>query len=211
MKFLQKITVVALMCTLTIFPAGNCFAQVYDYEKISKHIINLLSVSSSFIAENMDVIDTHNAKLGMPIPKDEPFSYKGINPVDFAISISRDFTRRSGVSVRFVDVGKDEYGIRNPDNLADEWEQAQIGKFEGQRLRTSAGFGEFIKVGEKPEKVKVIYRYFHPLYLDDTCLKCHGDPANSPTGDGKDISGYYMENYRLGELKGGISIIFPVQ
>ncbi|MEE9584661.1 MAG: DUF3365 domain-containing protein [Candidatus Brocadiales bacterium] len=209
MKSLQKITVTALICVLTIFPVGNCFAQVYDFEKIAKHTINMMSIAGFFIAENMDVINTHNAKLGMPIPKGEPFSYKGINPVGFAKTITKDFTKRSGVRIRFVDVGKVEYGLRNPDNMADEWEQDQISKFKGLGLRPDAGFGEFLKVSVAPKKV--IYRYFHPLYIDERCLKCHGDPANSPTGDGKDVTGGDMENYRLGELKGGISIIFPVQ
>ncbi|MCQ4574041.1 MAG: DUF3365 domain-containing protein [Candidatus Brocadiales bacterium] len=209
MKSLQKIAVVVLMYTLTIFPVGDCFAQVYDFNKIAKHIINMLTVSSVLIAENMDVIDTHNAKLGMPVPEDEPYSYKGINPVNFAITISKDFTKRSGVRIKFVDVGKDEYGIRNPDNLADEWEQVQISKFKGQGLRADAGFGEYSRVDERPKEI--VYRYFHPLYMNEQCLKCHGDPSNSPTGDGKDITGSYMENYKLGELKGGISMTFPVQ
>jgi methyl-accepting chemotaxis protein len=33
-----------------------------------------------------------------------------------------------------------------------------------------------------------------PVRLQASCLSCHGDPANSPTGDGKDVLGFPMEN-----------------
>jgi methyl-accepting chemotaxis protein len=49
-----------------------------------------------------------------------------------------------------------------------------------------------------------------PLKINEACLKCHGDPATSPTGDGKDIAGMPMENYKLGEVRGGISVIAPM-
>ncbi|MFQ5956215.1 MAG: DUF3365 domain-containing protein [Candidatus Brocadiales bacterium] len=209
MKPLQKITFLVLICALTIFPVRNGFTQIYDFEKMAKNIINMLTISGFFIAGSLDVINTHNAKLGIPLPKDEPYSHKGIDPVTFAKAITRDFATRTGIVVRFVSEGKGDYGPRNPADLPDRWEQAQINRFTDLGLPPGIGFGEFLKVGEKPKKV--IYRYFHPLYIRELCLKCHGDPANSPTGDGKDVTNYYMENYKPGELRGGISLTFPVQ
>jgi methyl-accepting chemotaxis protein len=41
-----------------------------------------------------------------------------------------------------------------------------------------------------------------PVLLQGSCLSCHGDPAKSPTGDGKDILGFPMENMKMGELRG---------
>jgi len=41
-----------------------------------------------------------------------------------------------------------------------------------------------------------------PVRLQASCLSCHGDPAKSATGDGKDVLGFPMENLKLGELKG---------
>ena len=41
-----------------------------------------------------------------------------------------------------------------------------------------------------------------PIRLSADCLACHGDPARSPTGDGKDILGFRMENWREGEVHG---------
>jgi hemerythrin-like metal-binding protein len=41
-----------------------------------------------------------------------------------------------------------------------------------------------------------------PVRLQLSCLGCHGDPAKSPTGDGKDVLGFPMENLKLDEIKG---------
>ncbi len=41
-----------------------------------------------------------------------------------------------------------------------------------------------------------------PVRLQTSCLSCHGDPAKSPTGDGKDVLGFPMENMKLDEIKG---------
>jgi methyl-accepting chemotaxis protein len=41
-----------------------------------------------------------------------------------------------------------------------------------------------------------------PVRLQASCLSCHGDPANSPTGDGKDVLGFPMENAKQGDIKG---------
>ena len=41
-----------------------------------------------------------------------------------------------------------------------------------------------------------------PVRLQASCLSCHGDPAKSATGDGKDVLGFPMENLKLGDIKG---------
>ena len=41
-----------------------------------------------------------------------------------------------------------------------------------------------------------------PVRLQASCLSCHGDPATSPTGDGKDVLGFPMENMKLGDVRG---------
>ena len=66
---------------------------------------------------------------------------------------------------------------------------------------------EVLEKGDVPE-------YFHvdkaanqiilarPIKLTADCLTCHGDPKNSPTGDGLDIVGLKMENWKVGEVHG---------
>jgi methyl-accepting chemotaxis protein len=44
--------------------------------------------------------------------------------------------------------------------------------------------------------------YARPIRLSADCLTCHGDPATSPTHDGKDGLGYQMEGWHEGEIHG---------
>jgi methyl-accepting chemotaxis protein len=44
--------------------------------------------------------------------------------------------------------------------------------------------------------------YARPVILTVDCLMCHGDPASSPTHDGKDVVGFPMENWHAGEIHG---------
>lgn len=44
--------------------------------------------------------------------------------------------------------------------------------------------------------------FARPIVLSADCLTCHGDPKYSPSGDGKDIVGMPMENWKAGEVHG---------
>lgn len=57
---------------------------------------------------------------------------------------------------------------------------------------------EFFEVNETENTLV----YARPIKLTKDCLSCHGDPATSPTKDGKDILGFPMENWREGEVHG---------
>lgn len=53
--------------------------------------------------------------------------------------------------------------------------------------------------------------YATPVVMEQSCLVCHGDPANSPTGDGKDVMGFAMENWRAGEHHGAYILTAPIE
>lgn len=44
--------------------------------------------------------------------------------------------------------------------------------------------------------------FARPIALTADCLACHGDPANSPTRDGKDAVGFQMEGWKVGDIHG---------
>jgi methyl-accepting chemotaxis protein len=49
-----------------------------------------------------------------------------------------------------------------------------------------------------------------PVKIRESCLGCHGDPANSPTKDGKDILGFPMERQSVGQLAGAFVLRAPI-
>ncbi len=203
----ELIGAISVISPLEAEPVKGPEAIIYDYNKMARIIINLLQIPGYFMAKNLDVINTHGATVDAPIPQNQPYSYKGINPVAFAKIITTEATAITGIRMRFVSEGKPPYGLRNQENLPDPWESMQLKKY-AEKTPNEAGHGEVIKM---PTMGLTVYRYFYPLYINELCIKCHGDPADSPTKDGKDITGHQMEDYKMKELIGGISLTFPVR
>ncbi len=95
---------------------------------------------------------------------------------------------------------------RNEKNRANKIEAQFIQRFEdGER-------GTLTYVDEENNTFWVM----RPVLLDENqgCLVCHGDPVTSPFGNGKDILGDQMENWKHGDLRGMFVIkseLKPVQ
>ncbi|MBM4060119.1 MAG: methyl-accepting chemotaxis protein [Planctomycetes bacterium] len=50
----------------------------------------------------------------------------------------------------------------------------------------------------------------HAIELSQSCMPCHGDPAKSKSGDGKDPLGFRMENWRPGDVHGAYEVRTPL-
>ncbi|MFP5518930.1 MAG: methyl-accepting chemotaxis protein [Bdellovibrionia bacterium] len=87
---------------------------------------------------------------------------------------------------------------RNPDNKATQSEAEILARF--------AADPNLNEIDEVQEDSVIVYR---PVKLSGAqgCLTCHGDPATSPWGNGKDIMGLQMENWKDGHLHGVFAII----
>lgn len=81
---------------------------------------------------------------------------------------------------------------RNPKNEPSPSEEAILDYLE------KSGQDEYFRADRSANQVV----YARPIRLTADCLACHGDPANSPTHDGKDAAGFVMENWREGEIHG---------
>src|SRR5512140_2757528 len=73
--------------------------------------------------------------------------------------------------------------LLRPGNAPDEWERAALQRFEKGRA------SEYSLTGPAEKRV---FRYMEPLKTDASCLQCHG-----------------WQGYRMGDVRGGISIAFP--
>ncbi|MFK7789321.1 MAG: methyl-accepting chemotaxis protein, partial [Phycisphaeraceae bacterium] len=52
--------------------------------------------------------------------------------------------------------------------------------------------------------------YMRAIKLSKDCMLCHGHPDTSPTGDGKDILGFTMENWTIGDMHGAYHVMMPL-
>lgn len=82
---------------------------------------------------------------------------------------------------------------RNPKNQPDAAESRVLREFD------KPGTSEFFEIDESNNLII----YARPVVLSRDCLSCHGDPATSPSKDGKDLVGFKMENWHAGEVHGG--------
>lgn len=73
----------------------------------------------------------------------------------------------------------------NPGNSADDFEIRALKHFEAG-VKESA---EFSRINSKP-----YYRYMVPLYVEQSCLRCHG-----------------FQGYKEGDVRGGISLSLPME
>ena len=111
----------------------------------------------------------------------------GTIPVVAAWKAIEEAAQREGYEFR---VPKNQARNRN-NNPTPEEEQIL-------RLLEAGNTEEFFKVDR--ERNQLVYA--RPIVLSADCLTCHGDPKNSPTGDGKDLVGFPMEGWKAGEIHG---------
>ena len=85
-----------------------------------------------------------------------------------------------------------KHQARNEKNNPTADEEEILGQLEQGRTN------EYFKVDKARNEIV----YARPIVLTEDCLACHGDPKTSPSGDGKDIVGFAMENWKAGEVHG---------
>ncbi len=120
--------------------------------------------------------------------------------VGFKMYIPAVFGRETGQILKAksnIAIKQTTFKYRNAYNQPDQFERKVLKKFEEPGYPMGEGYGEF--VGNT-------YRYLKPIYIRQACLKCHGEPKGE-----KDISGHKKEGYKLGDLRGAISVSFPVK
>jgi signal transduction histidine kinase len=71
----------------------------------------------------------------------------------------------------------------SPDNTPDAWEKVALEGFER---------GDVEKTGYANRNGSVFYRLMRPIYVEKSCLQCHG-----------------VHGYKVGEVRGGISVDVP--
>ncbi len=102
-----------------------------------------------------------------------------INPAYMTRQIAEIAAHREGARIHITSLKP----IR-PANVAEPWEQAALQEFESGGARH---YIDSVQVGGTP-----YYRYMAPLLVDDVCLYCHE-----------------AQGYKLGDIRGGISITMP--
>ncbi len=92
------------------------------------------------------------------------------------------------------------FNPRNKNNAPSPEEAELLKAFEQGQIKEYAGV-------DAKRGLIVVAR---PIRLSKDCLSCHGDPATSKTGDGKDPIGFKMENWKEGDIHGAFVLTVPL-
>ena len=98
---------------------------------------------------------------------------------------------------------------RNPEKEPDKYENDALAYFEAQIIKTGAPPENYIQyVKEKSE-----YRYYHPIIINELCLKCHGEPDKIGEGVRQSLSENYPQDsavgYKTGDFRGVVRVSIP--
>lgn len=172
--------------------------------RINKVGKDMLEEKSEAILSRMESIRNYVAKQGMQedifeqtiekypdgnIPEYEKQSILKVVPI-FASMVAG--AENAGLDHYEFRVATPE--ARNSKNKATAEELKYIEQFKTEKLKS-------ITYEDDETNQLVVMR---PIYLSKSqgCLMCHGNPANSPYKNGKDILGYKMENWKDGDIRG---------
>lgn len=100
-----------------------------------------------------------------------------------------------------IDFNITAFEARNPENEPhDPFEEAMLHHLTDQYKST--GESTTYEIDRDTNTL----HYMRAITLTSDCLMCHGDPATSPNGDGTDLIGFTMENWKEGYMHGAYHV-----
>lgn len=136
-----------------------------------------------FMDMNQERIDTDS---------DGSYNFKGLYCAIAGKSIAKILERDTNYTIRYTNLEP-----RKKASLSDEYETAAIVSF--------ADGASTEKYGVDRYDDQEVFRYVAPIYLQESCLDCHGSPKGEP-----DVTGFPKEGMQVGDLIGVTSIITPI-
>ena len=148
---------------------------------------------SRLMQEAKKTVDTYQSVINVP-----GFTYKGLIPATFGTETASRFQSWSGIYLKQT---APSHLVRNPRNKPDDYESASFSQFSTSHSQQVPD-KVFSQVTDDGKYVRVLL----PLFYQQACLACHGEPKGQ-----RDISGYPREGAKEGELGGAISVKVPMK
>lgn len=198
-KIILTIASSCLVCSLA--------AVAITYSKVHEQGEDQLVEKSQAILSRLEAIRTYVATQG---GLKEEFAHAaekytdGNIPKEVKENLLRKVPIFASIQVGYADSEKDNYTFRvfanearRKSNLPNEHEKAIL-----QRFLDTPALPEIV---ENSKGAVTVYRPVR-LSAQQGCLTCHGNPSTSPWGNGKDILGYPMEDWKDGHLHGVFAV-----
>lgn len=201
-KILSSLALVGLLSTgISIFVASVHLREKGEQDLIDKSraILSRVHVGSNYVAQ-MNVL---NASIKEAVEKfpdgnlSEEYKTKILKavPIYAAFRIGQEGAEKENYQFRIASPQP-----RNSKNKATPEEMKVINEFIQNPDKK-----EIISFDEKQNVILISV----PSKISESknCLSCHGHPSTSPFGNGKDILGYQMEDFKEGDIRATFSVI----
>lgn len=136
-----------------------------------------------FIDDKQDIIDTD---------ADGTYNFKGLSCAIAGKEISKKLSGETDYTIKYTNAT-----TRKEGDSPDSFEKEALAAYS-----SDPELGEYYRLLTEGEQV---FRYTSPLWIEESCLGCHGDPIGE-----LDVLGYPKEGMKKGDLAGIMSISMPV-
>lgn len=176
-----KIIIAVLMLNITLVILLTSSQAYSEMKSKAQDFVIQMSMTWDYIQENQDLINYSDTG---------EYSYKGFHCAIVGLEIADRITTETGYKLRYV-----TEDARSNMNIANLNEQNALADF-----RADESLSEYViwDIGN------LALLYIEPVYIEESCLECHGEPAGEI-----DVSGYAKEGYELGEIYGAVSVSIP--
>lgn len=203
MKFGSKVILnVALSCVVcTLAAVGISSSKIHEQGQAqlidkSQAILSRLESMRAYVATSGNLqLEFDNAVSKYP---------DGNLPEEVRKQLLRKVPIVASMAVGFENAELDGYKFR-VFSAAPRRESNQATASELEILQRFEAEPELKEIISSDQRQVVVYRPVR-LSKQQGCLLCHGNPANSPWGNGKDILGYPMENWADHKLHGVFAV-----
>lgn len=192
-RFFKGSKIMFPFALILLLLVGGAFTLLYLREQ-AQHESNLEAYAHS-MAANVLAVRTIFAENQNRINYDSEgrFEFKNLNPSAAANSFIAKTNGFRGKKVKQTSLL-----YRKDEDAPDDWEMRALASFEADRRLT--------RISETVAGETTVFRYAIPLYIEPNCLQCHGEPKGTP-----DITGHPREGYKLGDLRGAITVALPLE
>ncbi len=185
-----RVKIIGLLVGLFVccIAVNAVFISNSQYEQAESQMLNNARIISAEASATWDFIDMNQDRIDTD--RDGVKSFKGIYCAVAGRGVSLLFMEKTDYVLRYVSSDP-----RNPVAIADDFESNALRSFEN---------GNTEYYGSSYFEDSLSFRYSAPIYIKDSCLTCHGEPAGEI-----DATGRPKEGMKEGDLAGAISIVIP--
>lgn len=187
-RYIALMTVVAVVL-IALFGLLSYQEQTRQMEE---QMLAEARVLEKSVRATWDFIDYEQPNINYD--RDGTYNFKGLYCSLVGKSVGKLFTLSTDnqYSLRYTRLDP-----RNALDAPDAFEQEALDAFYGDGVAEYTGFVENAEGNRE-------FRYVGAIYLTETCLECHGEPAGE-----LDITGFPKEGLAAGDIGGAVSISMP--